>query len=402
MRLSDTLALTLPLPAGKHDFFVWDEGLPGFALRIRSSGRRSWAIQYRLGRQQRRESLGDIRRVRIEDARRIARQRFAQVELGIDPVAERVAARVQAGAQKLTLGVVAERYLAAKKHALRASTHKAAERYFAVQWESLRGKPIDTIKRADVAATLQEIIKTNGRTSAARARGNLSALFGWALREGLCEANPVIGTNDPAEGIRPRERVLSDGEIRVIWSACQDDDFGRIIKLLLLTGCRRDEIGGLLWNEVDLNSGVMTLPGTRTKNHRTLELTLPPAAIDILRSAPRRAGREYVFGGRGGAFSAWSYSTLRLNARIAKAEGAPLAGWRLHDLRRTMRTGMGQIGVPPHIAELVINHVKHGVEAVYDKYRYQAEIKTALARWAAHVASIIEGHQSNVTALQRA
>ena len=132
------------------------------------------------------------------------------------------------------------------------------------------------------------------------------------MKEGLCEANPVIATNDPAAGILPRERVLSDRELATIWKACADDDFGRIVKLLMSTGCRREEIGALKWNETDLDTGVMTIPGTRTKNGRTLELTLPPLALNILRSTPRRPERDYVFGSRGGAFSAWSYSTLLL------------------------------------------------------------------------------------------
>ena len=198
-----------------------------------------------------------------------------------------------------------------------------------------------------------------------------------------------------------RDGCSNDSEIRAVWNACQDDDFGAIIKLLLLTGCRREEIGALKWSEIDLDTGVMTIPGTRTKNHRTLELTLPEIAIDILRAQPRRR-EDYVFGIRGGAFSAWSYSTVKLNARIVEAEGKPLASWRLHDLRRTMRTNLGKLGVRPDIAELAINHVKGGVEAIYDRHRYQREIAAALARWADYVLALVEGRESNVVTLQHA
>ena len=190
-----------------------------------------------------------------------------------------------------------------------------------------------------MAARLQEIIKEHGRTSAARARGDLSALFTWALKEGLCETNPVIATNDPGEGIPPRDRVLSDHELAVVWKACQDDDFGRIVPLLILTGCRR-EIGALKWSEVDLDSDVLTIPGSRTKNHRQHVLTLPAAAIDILQAAPRREGRDYVFGVRGGAFAAWSYAKIALDGRITTAEGKALPRWTLHDLRRSFRPGL--------------------------------------------------------------
>jgi integrase len=281
---------------------------------------------------------------------------------------------------------------------LRSNTFKAAERYFAAHWKPLHDCPLGTIKRADVAARLQELVKAHGRTSAARARDNLSALYGWAMKEGLCEANPVLATNDPTQGLPTRDRVLDDNEIRAIWRACEEDDFGRIVRLLLLSGCRREEIGGLQWSEVNLDTGVMIIPGTRTKNHRTLELPLPRPAIDILRSQPHRR-EDYVFGVRGGTFSAWSYSTVKLNARIVETEGKPIAAWRLHDLRRTMRTGLGKLGIAPHVAELTINHAKGGVEAIYDRHRYQREIGAALALWAGHVLAIAEGRAKTVIPL---
>ena len=144
----------------------------------------------------------------------------------------------------------------------------------------------------------------------------------------------------------------------------------------------------------------MTIPGTRTKNHRTLEQTLPEIAIDILRAQPRRR-EDYVFGMRGG-FSTWSYSTVKLNARIVEAGGKSLASWRLHDLRRTMRTNLGMLGVRPDVAELAINHVRGGVQAIYDRHRYQREIKAALALWADYLLALAEGRETNVVTLQRA
>lgn len=399
MRLTKDTVAALTRPPERADHIEWDDELPGFGVRLRGGSKR-WVIQYRLGQQQRRESLGDVRKVRLDDARKIARQRFAQVELGIDPAAERARAHAQAAADRVTLGAVAERYLGAKQDILRPNTYKAALRYLTVHWKPLADRPLDGIKRADVAAQLQELVKSYGRTSAARARTTLSALFSWAMKEALCADNPVVGTNDPAEGIQPRERVLTDKEIATIWNACGEDDFGSIIKLLILTGCRREEIGGLRWDEVNLDTGSLLIPGTRTKNRRALELTLPPIALDILRGVLRREGRESVFGSRGGAFSAWSYATLALNARIVAIHGKPLVPWRLHDLRRTMRTGLGRLGVPPHIAELVINHAKGGVEAIYDRYRYSAEKANALARWAAHVLAAVEGRDPNVVPLR--
>ncbi len=386
MKLTRRSVAAAKLPTGKTDHVLWDSELPGFGVRLRGDSKR-WLIQYRIRGKQGRESLGDVRRISIEDAHRIARQRFAQIELGVDPAAERAKARTAAAAAQLTLGAVSDRYLSVKEGVLRPSTYRAAVRHFDVHWRPLRDRPLDTIKRADVALRLQELAKAHGRVGAARARANLSALFAWAMGEGLCEQNPVIATNNPENGIQPRARVLSDNELATIWNACDDDDFGKIVRLLVLTACRRLEIGGLEWSELDFGAGVLKIAGARVKNGRDLTLPLPARALEILRSIPRLDGSTHVFKSTG--FRSWSEATTALRARIA-ATGATVEHFTLHDLRRTARTGMGRLGVPPHIAELVINHAKGGIEATYDRYHYEREIGQALALWARYVALVID------------
>jgi integrase len=394
MKLTPSSVTALTLPEGKRDHIEWDDGLPAFGVRLRGDSKR-WIIQYRIGQQQRRESLGDVRKVKLDDARAIARKRFAQVELGTDPGAERAKAREAAGVAALTLATVAVRYLDAKKDMLRPSTFNSAKRHFQVHFAPLGNRPISEIKRAEIAACLQQIIKQYGRTAAARARSSLNSSFAWSLREGLCEINPVIGTNDPGRGLRARDRVLGDRELAAVWKACRDDDFGRIVRLLILTGCRRDEIGSLQWSEIV--GDVMTIAAVRSKNRKAHSLTLPPLALDILQSVPRRDGRDFVFGRRGGGFARWGHHTTALRARLGE-----MPPFVLHDLRRSFRTGLGKLGIPPHIAELAINHTRSGIEAVYDKHRYEREIASALAQWAAHVAAIIEGREgSNITTLRR-
>jgi integrase len=267
--------------------------------------------------------------------------------------------------------------------------------YLITHWAPLHGHSLDTIRRADVAAVLQEIVKERGPVTAGRARANLAACFGWAIREGLVDSNPVVGTNDPAAGVRHRERVLSEAELATIWRACQEDAFGRIVRLLMLTGARRAEIGDLKWSEVDLDRGTVTIPGTRTKNHRPLTLTLPPAALDILRSVPRRDGSDNVFGN---GFSAWSASTAALKKRAGK-----MPPWTLHDIRRSVATHMAEIGIQPHIVEAILNHVsghKGGIAGVYNLATYGREMTTALLRWAEHLAAITAGRKTKVVSLR--
>jgi integrase len=363
--------------------------------------RKTYRIQYRVGLQQRSKHL-DVRRVKPEDARKVARQLFAKAHLGVDPGAEKAAARTAAAAAKLTLASVSASYLAVKQQALQrreysASSFEAAVRYFNVHWAPLRSRPIDGIKRPEIAARLQELTAEYGRSAAAKARYNLSALYTWAMGEGLVDSNPVVATNNPEAGVMARERVLSDGELRAVFAACVDDDAGNIVKLLTFTGCRRDEIAALRWDEID-ETGVLTIPAARTKNRRTLALTLPRPALQILRSVPRRDG-PCVFGDPRHGFTGWSAAKRRLDARLAAA-GKQLPHWTLHDLRRTMRTGLGRLAVPPHIAELAINHVKSGIVAVYDRYTYEAEVAAALAKWAEHVMAVVEGRKSKVVPIR--
>ncbi len=394
MEFTKASVAALTVPADRDEIIEWDTTLPGFGLRARRGGSKTWVCQYRVGGRQRRETLGDVRKVELADARKAAKQRFAKVELGIDPRAGQKAG--------LTLGATVKLYLAAKEDRQRPGTHVQAKLHLERYWKPLAGLGLDTITRGDVAAVLTTLTKDHGRTAATRARANLSACIAWAIMQGHTDkANPVTGTEDPAADILPRERVLDDAEIAAIWHACLDDDFGRIVRLLLLTGCRREEIGALMWDEFDPTAGTITIPGTRTKNGRMHTLPLPPLALSILNTLERKSA--YVFPGRRGGkagFNAWSYVTMALNTRITVARGKALPHWRIHDLRRTMRTGLARLGVPSEIAELCINHQKGGVQAIYDRHRYLAEIKAALAKWANHVALILDGKSANVVSLR--
>ncbi len=391
----------LSLSPGKSDAIFFDDDLPGFGIRLRSGGTRAWIVQYRIDGRSRRESLGDARKTDLNAARGAAKKKFAEVVLGRDPAAEKAAAKAKAA---ITFGPLADQYLTLKKSKVRKNTYVADYRYLTTYWKPLRNSAIDSIARRAIATRLNQIVSDHGATAAARARQSLSAFFSWAIREGMVESNPVIGTNDPASHIDARDRVLTEAELRAVWTACAADDFGRIIPLLMLTAGRRDEIGGLQWSELNLERGLLSIPGARTKNHHALNLTLPALAVSILRSAPQREGRDYVFGTRGGAFCAWSYSSLTLNRRIVDQRGAAIAGWRIHDIRRTVATGMAEIGIAPHVIEAILNHRgghKAGVAGIYNRATYETKIKGALAIWAEHLTGIVGGPDSKVTPLRR-
>src|SRR5262249_50222836 len=150
-------------------------------------------------------------------------------------------------------------------------------------WAGFNGLSVHQITRRDVAARLGEIAEERGPYACNRARASLSTFYGWMMREGIVDANPVVGTNKTDE--KSRARVLSDAELVAIWKACRDDDYGGIIKLLILTGCRRDEVGCIAKSEIDLSSRKWTIAGARTKNSLAHEVWLSDPALAILKHA---------------------------------------------------------------------------------------------------------------------
>jgi integrase len=388
------------LPDGEG--LYWDTGLRGFGYLCRrnASGaiRKSFIIQYRNAEgRQRKLKLGDANKLNVDQARKKAERCFAEILLGIDPQGVKEQERIEAA--RLTFAQAVEKYLAAKATELRPTSLKLASLYLQnPRYFPLAKKPLHKIERADVAAHLDRINSESGAPTASRARAHISALFTWCLRRGHCNENPVIATEEP-KGSDARERVLSGDELKAVWNACGDDDYGRIVRLLILTGCRREEIGGLKWSEVDLKAGTITIPAGRSKNHREHVLTLPSVALDILRSCPRREGREHVFGTRGEGFVTWTYG------KRALLKTSKTSGWRLHDLRHTVSTGMHELGVEPHHVEAILNHVsghKEGVAGRYNHAQYRAQMAQALARWADHVRSVVDGTPAKIVPLARA
>jgi integrase len=392
VRLTKQRIGQITLPAGKTDHIVFDRDLPGFGLRLRAGGGRTWILQYRTGHRQRRETLGDVRKLDADMARKEAKRRLAKVELGHDPQAERIEAKARA---KFTLASVAKSYLGARKEALRASSYAATARYLERHWSPLHGMPVDKIERRHVASRLTEISTEYGSTAAARARAALSALFSWAMREGITAANPVIGSNMPALP-RSRERVLDDSELAAVWRGCREDDFGRIVRLLVLAGARRDEIAGLRWDEIDFGAGMLRIGGGRTKNHREHVLPLPPMAVAILQSVSRR-DREHVFGEGAAGFVGYGKAKAALDRRAGL-----LAPWRLHDLRRSFASGLARLSVELPTIEQCLNHRSGsfaGIVSVYQKHDFIPEKRRALALWADHVRTLVKGGAPKIVQL---
>jgi integrase len=336
-------------------------------------------------------------------AREAARKILAKVELGHDPANEKKQSREEA---KHTLRSVAGEFLKAKKQEVRERTYDELARYLGMvgdsktrarYWHALHSRPISTLSRRDIAVELTAMANRSGPVSANRARAALSSLYSWAMREGLCEQNPTVNTNKAAES-EPRDRVLSDPELAAVWKAAPDTEYGRVVRLLILTGCRREEIGGLRESEIDRDGHMIRLPKERTKNGCPHDVPLSGFAWSLM---PDPSDQAYLFG-RGGhaGFKGWPRAKDDLDKRIGDAISKP---WTLHDLRRTVATRMADLGVQPHIVEAVLNHQgghKAGVAGIYNKSRYTDGIRAALLLWSSHVESIVKGERAKVIPLR--
>ena len=438
----------LRLPQGKTDQIAWDDDVPGFGLRLREGGSRNWVFQYALGKKQRRMSLGSAAAITLVKARETAIELYAKVKLGHDPAGEKEQRKRQASEM---FEAVAKSYLALRKREMRPRAYDQIDRHLLKYCKRLHGLQLAGITQRTIATQISEIRDTSGDVQANRARSSLLAFYGWAMEEGIVTENPVANTRRFEE--KSRERTLTDAELREVWESAGNDHYGSIVKLLMLSGQRAEEMAGLRRSEIGKTevpkariNGIelpaftidaIALPPERTKNKRPHIVPLsapdgerwatcakPLPAQEILEKQPRRVNhngklRDLVFGIGERGFSGWSKCKERLDERIHAArikaweeaggqgdKPGPMSRWTHHDLRRTMATIMNdRLGIAPHVVEAILNHVssrqsdKSGVPGTYNTALYLRESTEALRMWADHIMALVG---ANVVSLKRA
>jgi len=356
---------------------VWDTGLNGFGAR-RQLRHVHYLMRYRLNGRQRFITIGRHGSPWTPDtARNEARRLLGLVASRTDPAAERVRPAE-------TFGAELDRYLDRKRSSMKPRSFEEVERHLMGHAKPMHRLRLAEIDRRTIALRLAEIEQASGPVARNRVRSSLSAFFAFAIREGMIELNPVSGTRKADEG-NGRDRTLSEAELGALLAALGEDQFGDIVRLLILTGQRREEIGGLRWSEIDLGRNLICLPPERTKNKRLHEVPMSRQVRAILERQPHREGRDFIFGTRVGAFSGWSDSKATVDNRVKVKE------WHLHDLRRTAATMMAELGILPHIIEAVLNHVsghKGGIAGIYNRARYAEGMRDALQRYGDWIDSI--------------
>lgn len=384
MKLTQRTVDTLDLPKGKSEAIIFDEDLPGFGLRMRAGGKRSWVYQFKIGNQHRRMTLGSATALSPAKARETASKLHAQVRLGRDPSAEKVVSRARAAE---TMAAVLPSFLDYQRARLKPRSMVETERNLKKNAKPLHSLQLVKIDRRTIAGRVSAVASEKGGPTANRMRATLSKFFGWAIQEGLLDSNPVIGTNQQME--RSRDRVLSNDELKQIWNALEGSTaYSAIVRILMLTGARANEIGALRWSEIVGDK--IVLPGARTKNGREHVIPITAAVQAILDECP--CTRDVILG-RSQGFHGWAWSKMALDRRI-KDSGVRLEHWTHHDLRRTMATRMAETGTAPHIIEAILNHVsghKAGVAGIYNRASYEPQKRIALQKWASYVEALVSG-----------
>ena len=384
------------LEAGSSSQFLWDTDLKGFGAKITPSGSLSYVLQFRMGG---RETIA--RRYTIgahgspwtpTTARSEAERLLLLVGQGIDPVEADKQRRREA--VDLAFDNYAQHFTRSCKG---EGWSRLVERVVRLHLEPvLRKKPLPSITRADIVSVLDQMPEAQVAN-----RRNVFAvmrrLFRWAISRGDLDRSPMEGMETPPP-VRPRDRWLSDKELRMVWHATPECHpcFGPIVRLLILTGQRREEVCGMHWQELDRAERLWTLPGRRTKNSEFNTIPLNELAmveLDRLAGGEKWPRKGRVFATASGAgFAGYHKGKMKLDSAIEETEGEPLPPWRLHDLRRTLATNFQRLGVRFEVTEAVLNHVsgsRAGVAGVYQRHDWKEEKRHALDDWNKHLVCVL-------------
>lgn len=404
-----------PAPAGQT-YDVWDTDRPGLGVRVSETGRRTFVLAARFGgaKHPTRRALGEYGALSLDQAREKARDWLDLVRKGIDPRDQEERQRLaEQRRRENSFAAVAEEFIRLaligpkpEKPLLRSGPEVAADirRELIPRWGR---RPVTEITPHDVVALVDDIMKRDAPYMARNLFATVRRFFNWAI------SRNVYGLDrSPCDRMKPkdlvgervlRSRILDDAEIRALWSVTEELDYpyGPLFRLLVVTGQRKSEVAEARWSEFDVDKKLWTIPAARMKAAASHVVPLSAEALAILKSLPRFKKGDHIFSTTFGEnpVNGFSKAKARLDKAMAKELGAAPPDWVIHDIRRTMRTGLSALPVPDLVRELVIAHAKPGLHKVYDQYAYLEEKRHALDLWAARLRSMVEPAPANVVDL---
>jgi integrase len=400
-----------PTKPGTH-VDVWDAGFPGFGVRVSDTGRRTFVLtaRYPGSKNPTRRALGVYDKMSLTDAREKAREWLKLIARGIDPeTAEEAARQAALRKQENTFGVVAEEFF--KRHLCKTRQARRAEvdirREFISRWAV---RPITEITRRDVLAVIDACVDRGNPYQAHNLLGYARRIFNWAIARGTYGLE-----SSPCDRMRPKEiigakkartRVLNDDELRALWRASEGlgYPYGPLFQMLALTGQRKSEVAEGRWSEFNLTKKLWEIPAARMKADAGHVVPLSDDVLTILASLPRFTKGDYLFSASYGVrpvVGGFDKAKKELDARM-RGDLPQLPPFVIHDIRRTMRTGLSTLPVPDLIRELVIAHARPGLHRVYDLHAYEDEKRHALDLWAKRLRDIVTPPPANVVQFETA
>ena len=374
------------LKAASKDTVYWDAGLPGFGVKVTPRSRKVFVVLYRIGgagSRLRKYTIGPYGRVTLQMARAEAQKVLAARLEGRDPATEKRESKRRMTADRVDdlIEVFIVQHVSKTRKA--AEISRLLRREVVSRWGN---RCVHAIGKRDIVELASEIAQRGTPMAANTLLKVIKTFLNWCVGRAVIDASPAEGVPLPGKEIA-RDRVLTNNElVSVIRAARQiGGAYGGIVEMLVLTGQRREEVAQMVGDEIDFNSRTWTLPGSRTKNGKPHIVHLSEACIKLIKRASRSG--SYVFSISG----ARPFQNFT-NAKRVLDELSGVTGWRLHDLRRTCVSGMARLGVPPHVADKILNHQSgtiSGVAAVYQRHDFLAERKLALERWGLYIETLV-------------
>ena len=388
-------------PAPK-DYEVFDRNVGGLAVRVFPSGQKSFVVNFRVNGKRKRMTLGNPSVMSISEARQEALQLQQKAKAGTNIVQEkkdRLKAKVAEQAKnENTLAYQSEQFIeryCIKERKLREKTWKEYQRILnKYVLPQLGDRNPEDIKTKDITALLDRVADNHGLYQANRVLSTTRKLFNWLCSRGEVEVAPfVIGMARVTED--PREIYLKDNEIVQFWEGCEKlkYPYGQIFKLLLITGARKSEVTNMRWSLIDMSKKILEIPSVSTKGGRDHLVPLSAMAMDILETMPKFTDTDLVF-------PSMTYKDRAVSNHgnaIKKITGIEKQ-WRLHDLRRTIRTNLPELEVPEHISERILGHKQSKLIETYNKFDYLKEKREALEKWSNRLTGILSKNVVDLSA----
>lgn len=376
----------IPPTTGRDDYRDSDNA--GLVLRVSNTGARSFSFSYRFKGTLRRLNIGKYPSISISAAQAAARDARTKIEKGIDPVQEKKDAELKAKMDNYPACV--KQFLAEQARKVSANYLKDMERLLNVPaWSKMA---VEDIRRRDITYAIKQVgARAPGRAN--HFRSYLSSLFKFLVRDEVIKNSPVIGTERYSK-LKARTRILDEEEIITLWMSTRriSQPFGAAVRMLLLTGCRLNEIARLRWSEISPCGNWLLLPGSRMKNGKNMKVPLSTLAKVELAAQPRYPDCDWVYTCNGQTpVRGWTHPKAKLAEHMEKDLGHKVAQWQLHDLRRTCATGLASLDVRAEVIKRVLGHTPSATDVTathYNHFGYDKAAAVALQQWADYITGL--------------